>query len=141
MSSRPETTAQRKDATVRNKFKATAKHMSELQQTSTFKDGDRDSTKSQHFMFTYDELVQKPRSGETRRKQPQCIFLIPDHCDLEKLGVMLMRVSGQLFRGRMDFPKSRVRCTQSHQEYFEHVFGEAEKPTQSRKKKSKSNGK
>ena len=94
---KPQNMNQLKCRTVRRVFQITTKHIKTLQECSTPATGDEcvKYPKSQHFMFTYDELAVRPNSGkqiEKRRANPQSVFLVPPHCDIKALGRALKAV-------------------------------------------------
>ena len=121
---RPTTLNGLKDRATRDKFRATARAVTQLQLGTTFEERtDNDlHPKSKHFMFTYDELVKKPHySGrEKKRADPICAFLTPDkHVDTSELGVILINAGIQMVRGSME----GVAVTSDEVLYYNTVFG------------------
>ena len=113
-----------KDRTVRTKFEVCAKHISELQYCNTFEEkAPRDyHPKSQHFMFTYDELVQKPhyvKNGIAIRPSPLGIFLAPKGVSQKSFAATLQKISKEMAKNS---GKGYVFAT-STEEYSELVFG------------------
>ena len=102
--SRPTSVNDMKDRTVRTKFELCAKNISELQNCNTMEDEAARNfhPKSQHIMFTYDELVQDPENanyGITRREEPIMIFLIPEGMSVQELGSHLIRIGTEMIKG------------------------------------------
>ena len=115
-----------KDRTVRAKFAVTAKHLSELQHCSTWENkiDCNEKPKSQHFMYTYDEMVQKPHCSENSRTRrpggPSSIFLCPEDYELKELGQRLIAVGKEMMRKNGE----GYHCTTDPNEYHDLVFGE-----------------
>lgn len=112
-----------KDKTVRDKFKVCANHISELQYCNTFEEKAwRDYyPKSQHFMFTYDEMVQKPykECGPPKRSNPLCIFLPPEGVGVKEFGNILQKVSKEMSKNT----GKGYRMAKDKDDYFDLVFG------------------
>ena len=99
-----------KDRCVREQVKTVAGFVEKLQKATTFfQKNDHDSNlKFQHFLFSYDEIIEAPHEVKRytakeatmkARKMPAGSFLVPEHCDKVKLGRVLiqagMRLVGQ----------------------------------------------
>ena len=122
--SRPTSVNDMKDRTVRTKFELCTKNISELQNCNTMEDEAARNfhPKSQHIMFTYDELVEDPENanyGITRREEPIMVFLIPEGMSVQELGSHLIRIGTEMIKGS---GKGYHICS-STEEYRELVFG------------------
>ena len=72
-----------KDHTTRDSFDVVTQHMKTVQFNSTLEcEYDRKRIpKLQHFMFTYDKMVEKPHkavNSRFERQKPVCSFLTPE---------------------------------------------------------------
>ena len=123
--SQPISCAGLKDQTVRLKFSTAVKQVSQLQYCSTFAMERLRNLypKSQHFMFTYDELVEKPHyQPDPERSEPCFIFLAPVGVDREELGRQFQIVGKAMEEGSGD----GYYFAKDTEEYKEKVFGKKE---------------
>ena len=119
--SRPYSIACLKDRTVRAKFETVVKHMSQLHFTSTFEESiPIEQQKTQHFMVTYDKLIEKPGKKGTERSKNTTIFFCPERVNQACLAARLIRL-GLAMAGRSS--EENFVLTSDEKEYYELVFG------------------
>jgi hypothetical protein len=131
---RPSSVAGVKDRTVRAKFELAGKHISELQYCNTWEEEDDRllHPKSQHFMVTFDEMVQQPhysKHNRYKRKNPVLILLTPEDFDEKAFGSKLVSIG----KAMMKRSGTGYVCISDPDEYSELVFGKRLKKKQKRK--------
>ena len=99
------------------------KHMSQLHYTSTFEEPiPMEQQKTQHFMVTYDKLIEKPGKKGTERSKCTTILFCPERVDQTCLGARLIGL-GLAMAGKSSSKENFV-LTSDEKEYYELVFGE-----------------
>mmetsp|Transcript_8425 Transcript_8425/g.20724 ORF Transcript_8425/g.20724 Transcript_8425/m.20724 type:complete len:504 (-) Transcript_8425:69-1580(-) len=114
-----------KDRTVRGKFEACASHMAKLHTCGTMSNmkAVEYHPKSQHFMYTYDELVTKPHyapDSMNKREEAIHVFLTPRGVDEKEFGQRLTKVGREMSKGS----GRGYHLTQDQDKYHALVFGE-----------------
>eukprot|EP00531_Pseudo-nitzschia_arenysensis_P019076 CAMPEP_0116137230 /NCGR_PEP_ID=MMETSP0329-20121206/12143_1 /TAXON_ID=697910 /ORGANISM="Pseudo-nitzschia arenysensis, Strain B593" /LENGTH=319 /DNA_ID=CAMNT_0003632143 /DNA_START=28 /DNA_END=987 /DNA_ORIENTATION=+ len=124
VNSRPRTVSSMKDRTVRGNFECCAKHTAKLQCSTTIENekARKIHPKSQHFMYTYDEVLERPHNAEMGiqvRDEPLHIFLTPEGVNTKEFGKRLKKVAEEMTKNS----GKGYRLTNDHEEYTELVFG------------------
>ena len=126
--SRPSSISNIKDRVSRPKFNKCARQVSELHGLTTFaKKEDRDRVpKSQHFMYSYDELVEKPHYAKlgVTRDTPLSVFFAPEGVDVKALGQILTNVGKEMMKNNGRNKGKNYVVTNDKDAYSNLIFGE-----------------
>ena len=138
--SRPSSISSIKDRVSRPKFEKCARQISELHGLTTFaKKKDRDRVpKSHHFMYSYDELVEKPHYAKlgVNRDTPLSAFFAPEGVDVKALGHVLMKVGQEMIKNNGRNKGNNYVVTNDKDAYSCLIFGEKMTKPKSKNKSS-----
>ena len=140
--SRPTSISSIKDRVTRPKFEKCTRQMSELHGLTTFaKKEDRDRVpKSHHFMYSYDELVEKPFYAKlgASRDTPISVFFAPEGVDVKELGQVLVNVGKEMMKNNGRNKGKNYVVTNDKDAYSNLIFGEKMTKPKSKNKSSRS---